>query len=121
MSYCISDNTYFDGAISSVLIIFIRSAFFSDQVTYSLTQPAPPSASDRRVWCHAITKLVQSSITDTWVKEAQKYVTPTRLASGGCLRVNTHWIVMARLILEQSPFVLILLYLGNTEYYNQSW
>ena len=46
----------------------------------SLVQPGLPSASDRRVWCHAITKLVQNSITDAWVKEAKKYVIPTCLA-----------------------------------------
>ena len=33
MSYCSSDNTYFDGATNSVLIKFVRSALFSDRVT----------------------------------------------------------------------------------------
>ena len=34
MSYCSSDITYFDGATNLVLIKFVRSAFFSDRVTY---------------------------------------------------------------------------------------
>ena len=33
MSYCSTDNTYFDGATNSVLIKFVRSALFSDRVT----------------------------------------------------------------------------------------
>ena len=41
MSYCSSDNTYFDGATNSVLIKFVRSALFSDRSHIMAAQSMP--------------------------------------------------------------------------------
>ena len=73
---------------------------------------------------------MQSSITDAWVKEAQKYVTPTRLAKH-TETLDNHSLATEDSLDSHSQanpgpesicsscVVLILLYLGNAEYYDQ--